>query len=162
MSHGGSEIPTPDPSDHPIGLEPTAAILCRQRSSMGCLSYSPVGPRLVVTVAHNLFDVPKAGTSKMVLVQTGREHHIEIVRPRSVSTTHDIVLLETATPMKHHLTVASVLPHGLADQFHAAGYSKGRFQEDLKRNLDTATDDLRCAFLVLCETPSITAVIGPM
>ena len=23
--------------------------------------------------------------------------------------------------------------------------------EDLKRNLDTATDDLRCAFLVLCE-----------
>ena len=88
-----------------------------------------VGPRLVVTVAHNLFDVVwRAGTDKMVLVQAGRQGHIDIVRARAISATHDLALLETAMPMEHHLTVARDLPHGLADQFHAAGYPKGRFQ----------------------------------
>ena len=88
-----------------------------------------VGPRLVVTVAHNLFDVVwRAGTDKMVLVQAGRQGHIDIVRARAISAPHDLALLETAMPMEHHLTVARDLPHGLADQFHAAGYPKGRFQ----------------------------------
>ena len=88
-----------------------------------------VGPRLVVTVAHNLFDVlEKAGTDRFTLVQAGREGRIEIARPRAISTTHDLALLETSTVMEHYLTVASALPHGLADQFHAAGYPKGRFE----------------------------------
>ena len=87
-----------------------------------------VGPHLVVTVAHYLFDVLKAGSDKMVLVQSSRGGHIEIVRARTISTTHDLALLETATPMAHHLTVASALPHGLAEQFHAAGYPAGRFE----------------------------------
>ena len=88
-----------------------------------------VGPRLVVTVAHNLFDVVlKAGTDKMMLVQEGRHEQIEIVRPLAISSTHDLALLETAPPMAHHLTIAKALPLGLADQFHAAGYPKGRFQ----------------------------------
>ena len=46
-----------------------------------------VGPRLVVTVAHYLFDVLKAGSEKMVLVQAGRNGHINVVRARSISTT---------------------------------------------------------------------------
>ena len=87
-----------------------------------------VGPRLVVTVSHYLFDVLKAGSEKMVLVQAGRDGHINVVRARSISTTHDLALLETTTAMEHHLTVASALPHGLADQFHAAGYPAGRFE----------------------------------
>ena len=88
-----------------------------------------VGPRLVVTVAHNLFDVVlKAGTEKMVLVQASRDGHIDIARARAISATHDLALLETTTTMEHHLTVASALPHGLADQFHAAGYPAGRFE----------------------------------
>ena len=87
-----------------------------------------VGPRLIVTVAHNLFDVVlKAGTDKLVLIQAGRDGHIEVAGARAISTTHDLALLETATAMQHHLTVAATLPHGLADQFHAAGYPKGRF-----------------------------------
>ena len=88
-----------------------------------------VGPRLVVTVAHNLFDVVwKAGTDKMVLDQAGRDGRIEIVRARAISATHDLALLETATSMAPHLTIAKALPQGLADQFHAAGYPKRRFQ----------------------------------
>ena len=87
-----------------------------------------VGPRLVVTVAHYLFDVLKAGSEKMVLVQAGRNGHINVVRARSISTTHDLALLETTTTMEHHLTVVSALPHGLADQFHAAGYPAGQFE----------------------------------
>ena len=88
-----------------------------------------VAPRLVVTVVHNLFDVVlKAGTDKMVLVQTGRKGHIKIARTRSISATHDLALLETATPMEHHLSIAKALPHGLADQFYIAGYPKGRFE----------------------------------
>ncbi len=88
-----------------------------------------VGPRLVVTVAHNLFDVVlRARTEEMVLVQAGRDGHIDVVRARSISTTHDLALLETATPMAHHLTVANALPHGLADQFHAVGYPAGKFE----------------------------------
>ena len=87
-----------------------------------------VGPRLIVTVAHNLFDVVlKAGTDKLMLVQAGRDGHIEVAGARAISATHDLALLETATAMQHHLTVAATLPHGLADQFHAAGYPKGRF-----------------------------------
>ena len=86
------------------------------------------GPRLVVTVVHTLFNMLKAGTSEMVLVQAGRKEHIKIGRPRSISTTHDLALLETATPMEHHLAVAKALPHGLGDQFHIAGYPKGRFE----------------------------------
>ena len=81
-----------------------------------------VGPRLVVTVAHYLLDVLKAGSKEMELVQAGRDSHIEVVKARSISATHDIALLETATPMEHHLTVANALPHGLADQFRGAGY----------------------------------------
>ena len=46
MSHGGSEFPTPDPSDHPVGLEPTTAILCRHlpidRRVQGGISGAPV------------------------------------------------------------------------------------------------------------------------
>ena len=87
-----------------------------------------VGPRLVVTVAHNLFDVVwKADTDKLVLDQAGRQGHVDIARARAISTTHDLALLETATAMEHHLSVASTLPHGLADQFHAAGYPKAKF-----------------------------------
>ena len=74
-----------------------------------------VGPRLIVTVAHNLFDVVlKAGTEKMVLVQAGRSGHIEVVGARAISTTHDLALLETATPMEHYLMVADTL-HGDVD-----------------------------------------------
>ena len=87
-----------------------------------------VGPRLVVTVAHNLFDVVwKAGTDKLVLVQAGRDGPIEVARARAISATHDLALLETATAMEHHLKVARSLPHGIADQFHAAGYPKAKF-----------------------------------
>ena len=88
-----------------------------------------VGPRLVVTVAHNLFDVVlKAGTEEFVLVQSDRDGVVDIARPRAISATHDLALLETATAMEHHLTVARTLPHGLADQFRAAGYPRGQFQ----------------------------------
>ena len=87
-----------------------------------------VGPRVVVTVSHYLFDVLNAGSEEMVLVQAGRDGHIDVVRARSISTTHDLALLETTAEMEHHLTVASALPHGLADQFHAAGYPAGRFE----------------------------------
>ena len=87
-----------------------------------------VGPRLVVTVAHTLFNAAwKAGTDKLMLVQAGRDGPIEIVRARAISATHDLALLETATAMEHHLKVARSLPHGLADQFHAAGYPKAEF-----------------------------------
>ena len=86
-----------------------------------------VGPRLVVTVAHTLYNIENAGSSNMVLVQAGRTGKIKIAGPRAISATHDLALLETATPLEHHLTVARTLPHGLADQFHIAGYPKGRF-----------------------------------
>ena len=88
-----------------------------------------VGPHVVATVAHNLFDVVlKAGTDKLELVQAGRGGRIEIAAARAISTTHDLALLETATAMEHHLTVARTLPYGLADQFHAAGYPAGKFE----------------------------------
>lgn len=87
-----------------------------------------VGPRLIVTVAHTLFNMAQAGASEFVIDQAGRDGHIKVARTRSISATHDLALLETATPMEHHLTVARALPHGLADQFHAAGYPRGRFQ----------------------------------
>ena len=89
-----------------------------------------VGPRLIVTVAHNLFDVVlKAGTDKLVLVQAGpRRSH----RGRGCSGDLDDARPGAAgdgdTVMQHHLTVARTLPHGLADQFHAAGYPAGKFE----------------------------------
>lgn len=86
-----------------------------------------VGPRLIVTVAHTLFNMAQAGASEFVIDQAGRDGHIKVARTRSISATHDLALLETATPMDHHLMVARSLPHGLADQFHAAGYPKGKF-----------------------------------
>ena len=86
-----------------------------------------VGPRMAITVAHNLFDVLEAGTDKVMLVQAERKGQIDIVRVRAISTTHDLALLETAAPMEHHLSITRVLPHGLADQFHGAGYAKGKF-----------------------------------
>ena len=86
-----------------------------------------VGPRLAITVAHNLFDVMEAGTDKVMLVQAGRNGQIDIVRVRAVSATHDLALLETAAPMEHYLSIARALPHGLADQFGGAGYAKGKF-----------------------------------
>ena len=73
-----------------------------------------VGPRLVVTVAHTLYNIENAGSSNMVLVQAGRTGEIKIAGSRAISATHDLALLETATPLEHHLTVARTLPHGLA------------------------------------------------
>ena len=86
-----------------------------------------IEPRLAITVAHNLFDVLKAGTDRVMLVQSDPEGQIEVARVRAISTTHDLALLETAAPMEHFLSIAGALPHGLADQFHAAGYAKGKF-----------------------------------
>ena len=87
-----------------------------------------VEPRLIVTVAHTLFNmVLKAEAEQLVLLQDGRDGPIEVARARAISATHDLALLETATAMEYHLKVARSRPHGLADQFHAAGYPKGRF-----------------------------------
>ena len=86
-----------------------------------------VEPRLAITVAHNLFDVLKAGTDRVMLVQSDPKGQIEVARVRSISATHDLALLETAAPMEHFLSIAGALPHGLADQFHGAGYAKGKF-----------------------------------
>ena len=67
-----------------------------------------VAPRLVVTVAHNLFDVVlKAGTDKLVLIQAGRDDHIEVARARAISATHDLALLETATAMQRRCNTTS-------------------------------------------------------
>lgn len=87
-----------------------------------------VGPRLIVTVAHTLFNMAQAGASEFVIDQAGRDGHIKVARTPSIPATHDLALLETATPMDHHLTVARSLPHGLADQFHVAGYPAGKFE----------------------------------
>ena len=87
-----------------------------------------VGPRLVLTVAHNLFNVAEAGSDKFALFQTGRKGRVEVLGARAISATHDVALLETATPMEHYLSIAKALPHGLADQFRVAGYPKGRFE----------------------------------
>ena len=87
-----------------------------------------VGPRLIVTVAHTLFNMAQAGASEFVINQAGRDGHIKVARAWAISATYDLALLETATPMDHHLTVARYLPHGLADQFHAAGYPAGKFE----------------------------------
>lgn len=87
-----------------------------------------VGPRLIVTVAHTLFNMAQAGASEFVIDQAGRGGPIGVARPRAISATHDLALLETATAMEHHLTVARTLPYGLADQFHAAGYPAGKFE----------------------------------
>lgn len=91
-------------------------------------SATAVRSRLVLTVAHYLFNVLDAGTDKLVLVQEDGNGQIEIVRARAVSATHDLALLETDAPMEHHLGIANGLPHGLADQFHAAGYAEGNFE----------------------------------
>ena len=87
-----------------------------------------VGPRLIVTVAHTLFNMVQAGAREFVIDQSGREGHIKVARTRSISATHDLALLETAIEMKHYLTVARTLPYGLADQFHAPGYPAGKFE----------------------------------
>ena len=87
-----------------------------------------VGPRLVLTVAHNLFSVAEAGSDRFALFQTGRKGRVEVLGARAISATHDLALLETATPVEHYLSIAKALPHGLADQFRIAGYPKGRFE----------------------------------
>ena len=87
-----------------------------------------VGPRLVLTVAHYLFSVAEAGSDRFALFQTGRKGGVEVLGARAISATHDLALLETATPMVHYLSIAKALPHGLADQFRIAGYPRGRFE----------------------------------
>lgn len=91
-------------------------------------SATAVGSRLVLTVAHYLFNILDAGSDKLVLVQEDGNGQIEIVRARAVSATHDLALLETEAPMEHNLRIANGLPDGLADQFRAAGYAEGNFE----------------------------------
>lgn len=81
----------------------------------------------VLTNAHVLYDFERLKSTSLVLARARGQKTVDIIGPIAISATYDLALLETAQPMPHHLRIARTLPLGRADQFHMAGYPKGRF-----------------------------------
>ena len=84
-----------------------------------------IGTRRALTNAHVLYDFVRNESTDLVL--TRGPDSVEVVRAIAISATYDLALLEIATPMRRHLRVGRALPLGRAEQFHLAGYPKGRF-----------------------------------
>ena len=84
-----------------------------------------IGTRRALTNAHVLYDFVRKQSTDFKL--TRGPDSVEVVRTIAISATYDLALLETATPMPHHLRIARALPLGRAEQFLLAGYPENRF-----------------------------------